>query len=68
MAQATEELVAELTEKQGKQVKALIKLNNEAIAKLTAAILGSKSTPSAPLVATGNSEAMAKAAAKKAAW
>jgi hypothetical protein len=68
MAQATEELVAELTEKQGKQVEALIKSNNKAIAKLTAAILGSKSTPLAPSVATGNSEAVAKAAAKKAAW
>jgi hypothetical protein len=68
MAQATEELVAELTEKQGKQVEALIKSNNDAIAKLTAAILGNKPTPSAPSASTSNSEAAAKAAAKKAAW
>ncbi len=68
MAQATEELVAELTEKQGKQFEVLIKSNNEAIAKLTAAILGNKSTPSAPVAANGNSEAAAKAAAKRAAW
>jgi hypothetical protein len=68
MAQATEELVAELTERQGKQVEALIKSNNDAIAKLTAAILGNKPTPSAPSASTRNSEASAKAAAKKAAW
>ena len=68
MAQATEELVAELTERQGKQVEALIKSNNDAIAKLTAAILGNKPTPSAPSASTSNSEAAAKAAAKKAAW
>jgi hypothetical protein len=68
MAQATEELVAELTERQGKQVEALIKSNNDAIAKLTAAILGNKPTPSAPLASTSNSEAAAKAAAKKATW
>lgn len=53
-AQATEELVAELTEKHSKQIETLIKANNEAmtknnetIAKLTAALLEIKSqTPS----------------------
>jgi hypothetical protein len=41
MAQATEELIAELTEKQSRQVETLIKANNEAIEKLTAAIKAS---------------------------
>ena len=39
MANATEDLVAELTEKHAKQVEALIKANNDAMEKLTAAIL-----------------------------
>ena len=39
MANATEELVAELTEKHAKQVEALIKANNDAMEKLTAVIL-----------------------------
>ncbi len=43
MAQATEELVAELTEKHSKQVKALIKANNDAMDKLTTAIMANKS-------------------------
>ena len=37
-ARATEELVAELMEKHSKQIEALIKANNEAMVKLTAAI------------------------------
>ena len=41
-AQATEELVAELTEKNAKQIEALIKANNDAMAKLTAALLDNK--------------------------
>ena len=48
MAQATEELVAELTERHTKQVESLIKANNEAIEKLTAAILTNKSASSTP--------------------
>lgn len=39
---ATEELVAELTECHSKQIEALIKSNNAAIQKLTAAILSNK--------------------------
>jgi len=46
-AQATEELVAELTEKHSKQIEALVKSNNDAIAKLTAALL-SLQTPTNP--------------------
>lgn len=42
MAQATEELVAELTERHSKQVEALIKANSEAMEKLTLAILSNK--------------------------
>ena len=41
-AQATEEFIAELTEKHAKQIKALIKANNEAMAKLTATLLENK--------------------------
>mgnify|MGYP006153576531 FL=1 len=41
-AQATEEFIAELTEKHTKQIKALIKANNEAMAKLTAVLLENK--------------------------
>ena len=65
-AQATEELVAELTERHSKQVEALIKANNEAIEKLTSAILANK--PNKTPVAASNSEAAAKKAAKAAAW
>ena len=41
-AMATEELVAGLTEKHSKQIEELIKANNDAMAKLTAAILDNK--------------------------
>ena len=56
-AQATEELVAELTEKHSKQIEALIKANNDAMAKLTSALLEIKSqtpsqTPTTPAAAT----------------
>lgn len=60
MAQATEELVAELTERQGKQVETLMKSTTEALEKLTAAILANK-----PAVSTG---AANNKAAKAAAW
>jgi hypothetical protein len=42
MAQAAEELLAELTKWHTKQVESLIKSNSEAIEKLTAAILAQK--------------------------
>ena len=47
MAQATEELVAELTERQGKQVETLMKSTTDALEKLTAAILANKPAASA---------------------
>ena len=59
MANATEELVAELTEKQAKQVEALIKANNYAMEKLTAALL-SINKPGATSGATTNRDAAAK--------
>ena len=62
MAQATEELVAELTERHGKQVEALIKSNSEAMDKLTAAILANK--PSS----TGSGASSAKATDEKPKW
>ncbi len=61
-AQAMEELVAELTEKHSKQIEALIKANNEAMAKLTADLLQSKApsaAPAAPASATQNPSAAA---------
>jgi hypothetical protein len=64
MAKATEELVAELTERQGKQVETLMKSTSEALEKLTAAILANK--PSATATATGNSSG--KLSAKAAIW
>ena len=64
MAKATEELVAELTERQGKQVETLMKSTSEALEKLTAAILANK--PSATATATGNSSG--KRWAKAAIW
>jgi hypothetical protein len=64
MAKATEELVAELTERQGKQVETLMKSTSEALEKLTAAILANK--PSATATATGNSSG--KLLAKAAIW
>ncbi len=42
MVQATEELVAELMEQHSKQVEALNKASNEAMEKLTTAILANK--------------------------
>lgn len=65
MAQATEELVAELTERHSKQVEALIKSNSEAMEKLTAAILANK--PTATATAAGNTSSKSAAAAAKAA-
>ena len=71
MAQAMEELVAELTKKHTKQIESLIKSNNDAMQKLTAAILANKPTNNAATTAahpTSSGEAAAKAVAKKAAW
>jgi hypothetical protein len=59
MAKATEELVAELTERHSKQVESIIKSNSEAMEKLTAAILANK--PAATTVTASKS-------AKAAAW
>jgi hypothetical protein len=66
MAQATEELAAELTERHSKQVEALIKANSKAMEKLTAAILANK--PTATATAAGNASGKAVAAAKAAKW
>ena len=63
MAQATEELVAELTEKHSRQVAALIKANSEAMEKLTAAIMANKPTPT-----SNNSNATATAPGEKPKW
>ncbi len=60
--QATEELVAELTEKHSKQIKALIKSNNKAMAKLTAALIQSKSPAATPATPTAARTADAKQA------
>lgn len=70
MAQATEELVAELTERHSKQVEALIKANSEAMEKLTSAILANKPTASGTTAPNGATHAVASAAkaAKAAAW
>jgi hypothetical protein len=71
MAQVTEELVAELTKKHTKQIESLIKSNNDAMQKLTAAILANKPTNNAATLAahpTSSGKAAAKGAAKKAAW
>ena len=63
LAQATEELVAELTEKQSKQIETLIKSNNDAMEKLTAALLANK-----PESSTNNSASAPNKAEKKKAW
>jgi hypothetical protein len=63
MAQATEELVAELTEKHSKQIAALIKSNSDAMDKLTTAIMANKPTPTG-----NNSNATATASGEKPKW
>ena len=63
--QATEELVAELTEKHSKQIEALIKANNKAMAKLTAALLQSKAPSAAPAVPASATQNPSAAASKK---
>ena len=63
MAQATEELVAELTKRHTKQVEFLIESNSKAIKKLTAAILAQK--PASAGTAAGKPTSKA---AKAAAW
>jgi hypothetical protein len=73
MAQATEELVAELTERHSKQVEALIKANSEAMEKLTSAILANKPTATGTTAHNNNNSATntaatAARAAKAAAW
>lgn len=70
MAQATEELVAELTERHTKQVESLIKSNSDAMEKLTAAILANKPAAASGAVPTAaaTAAATAKAAARKAKW
>ena len=62
-AQATEELVAELTEKHAKQIEALIKVNNDAMQQLTAAITSNKT-----LGASVTPKIMAGQAAKRVSW
>ena len=62
MAKATEELIAELTERHSKQVESIIKSNSEAMEKLTAAILANK--PAATTV-TANKSVKAAAWAEK---
>jgi hypothetical protein len=62
MAKATEELVAELTERHSNQVESIIKSNSEVMEKLTAAILANKPTAS---TVTANKSAKAAAWAEK---
>ena len=50
-AQATEELVAQLMEKHAKQIEAMIKANNEAMTRLTAALLEARAPTAAPAAA-----------------
>jgi hypothetical protein len=50
LAQATEELVAELTEKHAKQIESIIKANSDAMKELTAAISANKATTPASTV------------------
>ena len=63
VAQATEELVAELTEQHTKQVESLIKANNNAMEKLTAAIMANK--PSSAMGKSKGAKATAWAEKKK---
>ncbi len=63
--QATEELVAELTEKNSKQVEVLIKADNEAMAKLTSALLQSKAQSAAPAGPASATQNPSLAASKK---
>ena len=63
MAQATEELVAELTDRQGKQVEARMKGTIEALEKLTAAMLANKPAASTGAAAAAGNNKAAKAAA-----
>jgi hypothetical protein len=63
MAQATTELVAELTECHTQEIKSLIKSNNDAMEKLIAAIIASNKPPAA----TGTNGATSSRS-KAAAW
>jgi hypothetical protein len=49
-SQVTEELIAELTERHAKQIKALIKANSKAVAKLTVVVNDNKTPAAATLV------------------
>ena len=64
-AQAMEELVAELTEKHLKQIEALIKANNEAMAKLTSALLQRKAPLASPTVTASATQNPSAAASEK---
>lgn len=64
MAKATEELVAELTERHSKQVESIIKSNSEAMEKLTAAILANK-PPATTVTASKSAKAAAWAEKKR---
>lgn len=63
-AMATEELVAGLTEKHSKQIEELIKANNDAMAKLTAAILDKKNPSTANSGQSNNKSAKQRWAEK----
>jgi hypothetical protein len=56
LAQQTEDSLAELTEKQSKQIEILIKSNNEAMEKLTAALLANKPASSTNNSASGTNK------------
>ena len=67
-AQATEEFIAELTEKHAKQIKALIKANNEAMAKLTAVLLENKSPSAVATVPAAAREPNSKQSERAQIW
>jgi hypothetical protein len=58
MTQATEELVTELTKCHTKQIETLIKSNNEAMEKLTAAILANKPASASDSLAAKSAKAI----------
>lgn len=68
MAQVTEELVAELTEKHAKQIETLVKANKESIDKLTAAISAIKQPSAATTDATTKAEKKKAYEERKKAW
>ncbi len=64
VAQASTELVAELTERHTQEVKSLIKSNNDAMEKLIAAIIASNKPPAATRTNGATSSRSAKVAAR----